>query len=304
MKDENKTKKQLVDELETLKTQYRHREIELENVRFKCQEYFENLPILTYKIDLEGKILNCNNLAVETLGYDSKEELIGKEMIPTIYAPKSREKAKKLFLEWKKTGEIRNHEMYVVSKHADTIIVLLNAVTMYNREGQPLYCLFIHLDITERKKIEEVLKRSESELKKQKNALEQKNIALREIISQIELEKIRIKEEIEANMNLVLNPILERLKADRRFQKYADLIMHNINGMTSSYGINLKSNGKNLTPREMEICNLVKGGLVNKDIASLLHVSSRTIEKHRQKIRCKLGITNKDINLTSFLHEL
>jgi len=304
LNDGNKTKKQLIDELAQLRKNCLLKESEVEKLRTKCHDYFENLPVLAYKVDLDGKIINCNKLAVETLGYGSKDKLIGRDLITSIYAPKSRKKAKKLFLEWKKTGRIRNQEMQVLSKHGDPIIVLLNTVAMYSKEGKPLYALSTHLDITERKQMEEALKESESELKKQKNALEQKNIALREIITQIEVEKARIKEEIEANVNLVLNPTLEHLKVDRRFQKYADLIMHHINGMTSSYGINLRSNGRNLTPREMEICNLLKGGLTNKDISSLLHISFRTIEKHRQKIRSKLGITNTDTNLTSYLLEL
>ena len=83
MKGENKTKKKLIDELERIRINNRELEIEVVNLRFKCREYFENLPILTYKIDLDGKILNCNKLAAEALGYGSKEELI--EGLPIVW---------------------------------------------------------------------------------------------------------------------------------------------------------------------------------------------------------------------------
>lgn len=298
------SRKSLTGELETMKEQYAEMTVEVENLRIKCHEYFEKLPLLTFKIDMAGKIINCNQLAVDTLGFEGKEELVGKEMIPTVYSSKSQKKAEKLFREWKETEKISNQEMYVVSRSSGTIITILNAVAMHNREGKPIYCLATHHDISKRKKMEIELKESRETLKKQKDALEQKNIALKEIISQIEMEKNRIKEEIETNVNLVLNPTLEQLKVDTRFQKYVDLIMNHINGMTSSYGINLKSKGRNLTPREMEICNLLKGGLTSKDISGLLHISFRTIEKHRQKIRHKFGLTNTDRNLTSYLHEL
>jgi DNA-binding NarL/FixJ family response regulator len=49
---------------------------------------------------------------------------------------------------------------------------------------------------------------------------------------------------------------------------------------------------------------MVKNGLTSKEIASLLNISFLTIEKHRINIRRKLGIINKDINLTSFLKRL
>jgi PAS domain-containing protein len=61
-----------------------------------CNEWFENLPLLAYNISLDGVIVNCNRLVVETLGYENKEELVGKPLLSTIYAPSSREKAKEL----------------------------------------------------------------------------------------------------------------------------------------------------------------------------------------------------------------
>ena len=59
-----------------------------------------------------------------------------------------------------------------------------------------------------------------------------------------------------------------------------------------------------LTPKEMELCNLIKGGLANKEIAELLNITLRTVESHRKSIRRKLGIANQDINLTVYLQTL
>ena len=53
MKDQDKTKKQLLDELKKIKTKYK-------NERFKLNEYFENLPILAYKISLDGKMVKSS----------------------------------------------------------------------------------------------------------------------------------------------------------------------------------------------------------------------------------------------------
>lgn len=159
-------------------------------------------------------------------------------------------------------------------------------------------------DITERQQSEEALKESESKLQEQKLALEQKNIALREIILQIEIEKRRIKDDIETNVSIVLSPILEKLKRDNATQKYANLIQHHLEGLTSSYGSKIKEESFKLTPREIEVCNLIKGALSNKDISHALNISYQTVEGHRKNIRQKLRISNKHINLTSFLREL
>ena len=54
----------------------------------------------------------------------------------------------------------------------------------------------------------------------------------------------------------------------------------------------------------MEICGMVKAALTNKDIATLLNVSSQTVEWHRKRIRQKLGLANRGINLSAYLRDL
>ena len=51
-----------------------------------------------------------------------------------------------------------------------------------------------------------------------------------------------------------------------------------------------KKNPANLTPREMEVLQLVAEGKANKESADVLHISIKTIEKHRQKVMEKLNI--------------
>jgi len=162
----------------------------------------------------------------------------------------------------------------------------------------------LNREITERKKAEQALTESESKLQEQKLALEQKNIALREIIAQIEVEKRKIKDDIETNINIVVSPILKKLVIEKAPLKYVDLLQYHLRKLTSSFGTKITEKGLKLTPREIEICNMVKGGLTSKDISNLLSISYRTVEKHRRNIRQKIGISNKNINLTSFLHNL
>ena len=157
--------------------------------------------------------------------------------------------------------------------------------------------------IAERMNAEKALLESEAKLQKQKSALEQKNIALGEVIAQIEVEKRRIKDDIETNINIVVSPILEKLKKEKASAKYVYMLKYHLGRLTSSFGSKITKKSFNLTPREIEVCNMVKGGLTSKDISNLLNISYRTIEKHRKNIRHKLGISNKRINLTSFLRE-
>lgn len=158
--------------------------------------------------------------------------------------------------------------------------------------------------ITERMNAEKALLESEAKLQKQKSALEQKNIALREIVQQIEIEKNRMKENITINVKELLLPILEKLKMKQSSRKYIDLLQHHIEELTSSFGYKITKKSVKLTPREIEICNMIKGGLSTKEISKLLSLSTQTIETHRKSIRKKFGLDNKNVNLVSYLYQL
>jgi len=128
-------------------------------------EYFENLPLLAYNITFDGKINDINNVAIKRLGYDSKDELIGKPLISKVYAPSSQEKAKRLLEKWKREKILKNEELQVITKQGEIIDVLLNVDTVYDSNGKPLYSLSTQLDITERKRAEENLRQSEEQFR-------------------------------------------------------------------------------------------------------------------------------------------
>lgn len=127
---------------------------ELKNL-IKLQEtVIDNIPVLQYCISPDGIILGCNKLVLETLGYKNKNELIGKPLLTTIYAPSSFKKAKTLFLKWKETGNIQNEELQIKTKNGKLIDVLLNVHTLYDNNGKVLSSISTQLDITKRKKAE------------------------------------------------------------------------------------------------------------------------------------------------------
>lgn len=127
---------------------------ELKNL-IKLQEtVIDNIPVLQYCISPDGIILGCNKLVLKTLGYKNKNELIGKPLLTTIYAPSSFKKAKTLFLKWKETGNIQNEELQIKTKNGKLIDVLLNVNTLYDNNGKVLSSISTQLDITKRKKAE------------------------------------------------------------------------------------------------------------------------------------------------------
>jgi len=134
------------------------------------------------------------------------------------------------------------------------------------------------------------------------DALEQKNTALREMINQIDIEKTSLKNHVKTNINELVLPILAKLKTKKTYSRHIDLLQSHLKEITSSFGSEISDKIISLTPKEIEICSMLKGGLASKEIAALLNVSIQTVVKHRKNIRRKLKISNKKINLTSYLH--
>ena len=135
-------------------------EEELDAECFILKEYFENMPLFAYYITFEGIIADLNMQAVKVLGYSSKDELIGKPYISTVYAPSSQKKVKMLYEKWKKACTLKNEELQIVTKQGKTIDVLLNIDTIFAHNGKPLYTLSTQRDITELKKTETMLRDS------------------------------------------------------------------------------------------------------------------------------------------------
>jgi len=53
---------------------------------------------------------------------------------------------------------------------------------------------------------------------------------------------------------------------------------------------------------EIQICDYIKNGFSTKDIAQLRGIAIATVSRHREHIRKKLNLTNKKINLVTYLN--
>lgn len=149
----------------------------------------------------------------------------------------------------------------------------------------------------------------EKEIKERKKAeknLDEKNIALREILKQLEIEKEVIRKNIINNITMMILPLVQDFRhlIPGKYNQYLDFLEQHLEHLTSQFGAKITDPQFKLTTREMRICDLIKGGLSSKEIGLLLSISPRTVEGFRTRIRKKLGITNKSVNLANFLQKL
>ncbi|MFH1522509.1 MAG: PAS domain S-box protein [Patescibacteria group bacterium] len=131
----------------------------------KFRRFFETNAEYCYIISARGKIIDVNCSALKALGY-KKEELIGKPVLKTIYAPSSLEKSEKLFAKWKKTGKLRDEELNIITKKGKEITILLNVDTIKDTQGNSMHSISVQRDLTARKKAEEALRQSKEKYRK------------------------------------------------------------------------------------------------------------------------------------------
>ncbi len=146
--------------------------------------------------------------------------------------------------------------------------------------------------------------RAEHQLKMERAALENMNIALREVLEKVQDEKKEVGADIQANVDKIIMPFLYALENDSHpdQQGYVNLVKQNLKEIISPFTNRLSKTFMSLTPTEIQICNMIKNGLSTKEISQMRHISPPTVSRHREHIRNKLGVTNKDVNLTTYLH--
>jgi PAS domain S-box-containing protein len=156
------------------------------------------------------------------------------------------------------------------------------------------------IDITE-------LKEKEEELTIKSKSLEDLNAALRVMLKQREQDREELEKTLLSNVKEFVLPYIEKLRnghIDNNDMTYINLIESSLNEILSPFSRKLSAKFSQLTPKEIQVANLIKDGKSSKEIAKLLNVSSGAIDVDRYRIRTKLGINNKKANLRSHLTSL
>ncbi|WP_163339789.1 PAS domain S-box protein [Desulfopila sp. IMCC35008] len=132
---------------------------ELEKDRTWFKFFYEKAPLGYQSLDRNGNFLEVNKAWLDLLGY-SREEVIGKSFGDFLH-PEWRDHFKKNFPRFKAVGEVLGVEFEIARKNGTYILVSFNGKIGKNAEGDFLQTHCIFRNITEEKKIEEQLKRSE-----------------------------------------------------------------------------------------------------------------------------------------------
>jgi PAS domain S-box-containing protein len=155
----------------------------------------------------------------------------------------------------------------------------------------------ILIDVTDKHKFREALDH------KTKSLIEM-NTALNALIKNMESKESVFQEQITANIQHLVLPYLQKMRTqtlESTRNSLIDIVEANLKKIYAEFTHQLSSSLYSLTATEIKVANLVKLGNTTKEIASILGISYKTVESHRERIRKKLGISNQKINLRSYL---
>ncbi len=278
----------------------------------------ENMGDVIWMLDLESGRLDYISPSVEKLRGFTPEQVMGQTMEETLTPESYRLVAESLpprlaaFAAGDESARIDTSEVDQVKRDGSVVPVEVVTTLLTDAEGQVTGMLGVSRDITVRKQAQVELEKHKNhlealvfqrtfELEEKSRHLEDANAALRALLSMREQDNKTFGEKVVLNVRELILPYLDRLKntSGEPNVDLIDILEANLNDIISPFMKTVAS--LSFTPTEAEIANLIRNGKSIKEIANLLHVSPRSVERHRYNIRKKLKLTNEKVNLYSYL---
>jgi PAS domain S-box-containing protein len=316
-------------------TRQRRYEEALKNSEEKYKSLMENASDAILLADPDGNIVEANRSAEELLGY-KKDELIRKHF-SQLHPLSERERTKAAFDELIHGGRGHFSGGFIQTKDGEifpvditgsmiefggrkVIQAFFRDISQYKQAEDRLLAIVmersaeltrkneeLELEIKERRKAAASLKKKTKALKHYTDKLKETNIALQVLLKQRESDKNNLEEQVAFNVKELMLPQIDVLKKGDlppTQRTVVRILEANLNEIVSPFAHKLSSKYYNLTPREIEIANLIRHGKSTKEITNILRISTGSIMVHRNHIRRKLGVISKKVNLRTHLLSL
>lgn len=307
-------KKQSYEELEKRIEELEQVENELRQSKEKYRQLVEAANAAIFAVTYDGDYLFMNALAAQQIG-GRPNDFLGQNIRDVFPQEIANEYISSI------QNIINTGRVVVIERET----ILQGERRWYKTIGQPFSdstamngaAMFVGIDETERKQaqdkiveysnnLEKMVEERTEELELQGMKLKETNIALKVLLKQHRKDKNDNQEQILSNIKKLVIPYIDILKTyyNNNGQSILDALNSSINNIISDFSCNLSSEKYGLTPSEILVADLIRGGRKTKEIAELNNISHKTVEVHRSNIRKKIGISGKKINLQTYLSSL
>ena len=143
-------------------TEYKELEEQLQTTSIKYKELLENITDVYYRSDKNGRLVLASQSWARLLGYTDLSECIGKNIAQTFYADTF--ERSRFLEEVYQNGSVIDYEVTLKKKDGSPVTVATSSYLYFDAAGNVLGVEGTFRDITERKRITEVLKETERRL--------------------------------------------------------------------------------------------------------------------------------------------
>jgi PAS domain S-box-containing protein len=299
-------------------------EKKLKKNEMRYRAILENIEDFYFEVDLKGRLVFFNDAVSKVSGYTQNEL---KELHYSSYlSPEVARRVEKVFLDAAAADvPVRGIELEIKLKDGTTRLVHTSVETIKTRQGKLIGFRGVSRDVTRLRQMEAELRQAEADLEKlmaertrefdelnkqldeKSRFLDESTIALKVLLRRRDEDQAELEECILVNVQEMVMPYIEKLSRaslSPREKLMVDIIKKNLSDVISPLMRGIPALLPNMTPTESRIIKLIQNDLGTKQIADILHISSSTVNFHRENIRKKLGLTHKNLTIKSYLLSL
>jgi PAS domain S-box-containing protein len=259
------------------------------------QTIIDSIPTPIYFKDTDLKIIGANTAFHQWFGLKKNKAagLTFEKIFADTAAKKDRQKDEQLL----KKGKTQEYQGKLDTKDGLRNDVVFNKAVFNNDNNETGGIIGALFDVTEREQ-------AQRKLTEKSQALKHANMSLRILIKQLSDAQSEDRVNNMPNLKELVMPSSEQLEAmlDSPTERgYLENIMLNLNRVTSNFSKQLALMNLGLSPKEIQVADLIRIGLSNKESAIQMNVTKSTIEFHRDNLRKKLGLKHEKKNLRAFI---
>jgi PAS domain S-box-containing protein len=249
--------------------------------------------------DLVGNVIDWNPASERMFGY-TKEQILGKSVFVLTPNP-DRVQLKQHSSFVLRDGEVWTGEYEFLREDGSRGIAFSVFAMLKDDRGMAYGSVGLCHDLTERKRLEEMLTVKNQEL-------QEKNLALNTLLRHAEAERTLACERVVADMARRINDrmahILDGRHKPETVETQVKLLLQELGVAPNTGTLDRSSPSLKFSEKELEVAQLIRLGKTTEEIAFILNKSPDTIRLQRISIRKKLGLTRKDRNLASYLKKM
>jgi len=277
----------------------------------KAEEFSEKAMKIGEEIGAMIEIMNASenlykiNMKKGNIEKAMKYHVVFKQMSDSVFNDRNSTKIARLELQHEFNKKQKEEEILQQRREFRTILIIVGLFFLL-----VILVLFFIIQRIRAKRISLEKQHLDDMLEIKSKELEIKNKELttnvmylvrkNELLNSISEELIATQNKLKPENRRIVSKVIRDLQSnidDNTWKEFEVRFEHVHTGFYDKLNIRFP----NLTPNEKKLCAFLRLNMTTKDISAITQQSIKSIEVARTRLRKKLGLSNKDINIVSFL---